>query len=98
MLSRIENFRENFGAVVEALEHMLVMVREKMLLPYHVERWNLMVDTDDSAVFRNLKGFMEKIYERIKNNFPQSLHKVYFMNVGLMGNITEDWNRKDLSF
>lgn len=45
--------------LIEALQHMLVMVREKMLLPYHVESWNLMVDTDDAGVIKNLKEFLE---------------------------------------
>jgi len=94
MLSRIDNFRENKAYLLEALGHMLVMVREKMLLPYHVETWNLLVDTDDAAVFRNLKGFMDELYDMVQAHFPKSLYKVYFMNVGLLDKIADQWNRK----
>ena len=72
---------------------MLVMVREKMLLPYHVERWNLMIDTDDAGVIKNLKEFLEKAYEMIRNHFPMTLDKIYLMNVNMMLDIKEQWNR-----
>ena len=96
MLSRIENLRENEGYILEALTHILVMVREKMLLPYHVEKWNLMIDTNDVGVMKNLTEFMNKMFnEVVRNHFPMTINKVYFMNVSnLLMNFAEEWNRK----
>lgn len=70
------------------------MVREKMLLPYHVERWNLMIDTDDAGVIKSLEDFLDEMYQMIRDTFPMTLHKIYLMNVNIMRKIKEDWNRK----
>jgi hypothetical protein len=94
VINRIEDLKANREFLVEALQHMLVMVREKMLLPYHVERWNLMIDTDDAGVIKNLKEFMEQIYSMVRDHFPMTLNKIYLMNVNMMMDIKEQWNRK----
>ena len=73
---------------------MLIMVREKMLLPYHVEKWNLMIDTDDAGVVKNLEDFLEEMYQMIRDTYPMTLHKIYLMNVNIMNRIKENWNRK----
>lgn len=57
-----------------------------------------MVETDDVGVIKGIQGFLEAMYEMIRDNFPQTLHKVYFMNVNIMNKITDEWNRKNLNF
>lgn len=94
--NKIENIRENKEYLIEALQHLLVMVREKMLLPYHVERWNLMVDTDDAGVVKSLDSFLEDVYQMIRDHFPMTLNRIYLMNVNMTLNIKENWNRKSL--
>lgn len=72
------------GFVLEALDHFLVMVREKMLLPYYCERWNLLIDTNDLGVMKSLEEFLNEIYDNIRTHFAESLERIYLMNVHLM--------------
>lgn len=97
-LSKISEIKANQEYLIEALEHILVMIREKMLLPYHVEKWNLMLDTDDVMAMKNIEGFLQALYDMVRDNFPQSLYKVYLRNVNLMSEINENWNRKRIIF
>jgi L-cystine uptake protein TcyP (sodium:dicarboxylate symporter family) len=92
-LKQIKNFEK---VIIEALNHILVMVREKMLVPYHVERFNLMVDTNDLGVIKNLGDFMDQVYLNIVGNFPQTIQKFYLMNVNFMHDVFEKWNRKGI--
>ena len=93
---RIEQLKGNESFVVEALEHLLILIREKMLLPYYVERWSLLVDTSDSAINSNLNHLLDEVYGFVRNQFPCTIHKIYFMNVSLMSDVVETWNRKFL--
>lgn len=93
-VNKIDNIRENKDYLIEALQHMLVMIREKMLLPYHVEKWNMMVDTDDAGVIKSLDSVLEDIYQMIRDHFPITLNRIYLMNVNMTLNIKENWNRK----
>jgi len=92
-LTQIKNFEE---IIIEALNHILVMVREKMLVPYHVERFNIMIDTNDLGVIKNLEDFLNKLWANLQDNFPQSLQKIYLMNVNFMSDVFEKWNRKKI--
>ena len=68
-----------------------------MLLPYHVEKWNLMIDTDDAGVIKSLEDFLDEMYQMIRDTFPMTLHKIYLMNVNIMRKIKEDWNRRPMN-
>ena len=94
-LSQIKNYEE---IIIVAFNHILVMVREKMLLPHHVEKFNVMVDTSDLGVIKNLEGFLDLLYANIRENFPQSLHQLYLMNVSFMEDVFKKWNRKAIFF
>lgn len=96
-LSKLRNFRESEEALIEALKYILCLVRVKMLLPYFVERWSLLIDTNDVSVLKNIEEFLEKIYSVVRDHFPESVHKIYLLNVNIMGDIGEKWNRKLLS-
>jgi hypothetical protein len=83
-LSRVPDLRDNHEFIIEALNHFLVMVREKMLLPHYVERWNLLIDTNDLGVVKNLDIFLNEMYENVRVHFAESLNKIYLTNVHLM--------------
>ena len=68
-INRIEQVAGNEGYIIEALNHILVMVREKMLLEFHVEKFNLFVDTDDAGVIKSLDKFLERVYQNIRLHF-----------------------------
>lgn len=94
-LSRVPQLKDNEDYILEALNHFLVMVREKMLLPHYVERWNLLIDTNDMGVVKSIEEFLTTLYEDIRTHFAQSLDRIYLMNVHLMQqSILETWNRK----
>ena len=77
------------------MNHFLIMVREKMLLPHYVEKWNLFIDTDDLGAAKNLLDFLVFMYDNVRTHFAQSLDRIYFINVHLMQqSVLESWNRK----
>ncbi len=79
--------------LIEALFHILVMVREKCLLPFHVERFNLFVDASDAAVIKSMDEFLDKVYEKIRLHFAESIFKIYISNIHIMNNLSDQWNR-----
>lgn len=90
-LTQIKNFED---IIMEAINHILVMIREKMLVPYHVERFNIMIDTNDLGVIKNLEDFLNLLWTNLKDYFPQTINKIYLMNVNFMSDVFEKWNRK----
>lgn len=94
-LCKIEAVRENQEFILEALLHFLVMVREKMLLPYYVERWSLLIDVNDVISFKHLQDFLNTIMGAIRRHFASSLHKLYLINLNLLQDkFSDEWNRK----
>lgn len=87
---------ENLEFLLEALEHILVLVREMMLLPYYIEKWSLVVDVLGNKSFKISENIFEKIYERIRDNFPQTIHKIYIFGTFVFQDENYfNWNRKD---
>jgi hypothetical protein len=83
-LGRIDSLKENQDFILEALLHFLVMVREKMLLPYYVERWSLLIDANDAISLNGLQEFLQGLMTTIRTHFASTLHKIYLMNLHLM--------------
>lgn len=94
-LNQIEDLRANEASLLEAFVFIITMVRVKMLLPYHVEKWNLLVDTNDVSVLKNIDEFLNKVYNIIQNHFPQTINKIYLLNVSILDDFSKRWNRKE---
>jgi hypothetical protein len=66
--------------IVEALMHILVLIREKMLMPHHLEKWMMILDTNDCEDLTHLNDLLTAVSEAISFNFPQTLQKVLIIN------------------
>lgn len=93
IVSKLKNVQENMNFILEALMHLLILVREKMLLPYHVERWNLFVDCTGTTELSTGNNIMGQIYESIRANFPMTLGKIILVNAGLAESIAAQFNQ-----
>lgn len=84
IFNKLNSIADNLNAIIEALLHLLVLVREKMLVPYHVERWNLFLDCNGSNELASGKNILGKLYEAIRTNFPQTLERIILLGGGLL--------------
>lgn len=58
--------------LLECFKHVLILVREKMLMPKHIEQWVLIVNSPQS----NHQNILNTFSKEVSNNFPMSLAKV----------------------
>ena len=73
---------------MEAFRHVLVLVREKMLMPHHLERWILVVDTYKEKDTAKIGQILTTIYNEIKSHFPETLDKILILNNDNLPDIT----------
>jgi len=92
ILRKLNNFADNLPFIIEALLHTLVLVREKMLLSYHVEKWNLFVDCTNSNELASGANILGNIYEAIRSHFPMTLEKIFILGAGMMEAIAAQFN------
>lgn len=92
VLSKAKDIQENLPLIIEALMHILVLVRRKMMLTFYIEQWNLFVDCSGSNVLSGGSDILNKVYQAIRDNFPQTLHKVLVYNGGLLEGIDAQYN------
>jgi hypothetical protein len=81
-MGKLSNLEQAKNPLLEALLHTLVLVREKMLLPHHLEKWTLILDTNRSPDLTNINDFFTELSEKISEQFPQTLEKVLIINDG----------------
>lgn len=81
-LSKLKNLEADTDSTSEALSHVLVLVREKMLMPHHLEKWILILDTNNCSDLSYLNDFLLEISQNISDHFPQTLEKVLIINDG----------------
>jgi len=80
--------------LIEAILHMMIMVKEKMLLPYYVEKLNLLIDTSHISLLKKIEEFFSRLWSKVRTHFPATVHKVYVTNVQLLDDVVkEGWNR-----
>lgn len=79
-LKKAENLIQNKEDFLNAAMYLLVLVREIMLLPYHVERWNLVVECSSVSFAHGLLNLLDDLTDLIRTNFPQTLERVYMIN------------------
>ena len=72
------------------------MVREIMLLPYHVEKFNILIDLDETSLLKQFENFAEEMYKNVlKKNFPQTINKIFLLGIRVLGSTPVfKWNRK----
>lgn len=78
--SKVKNLQNQQKGLVEALSHILVLTREKMLLPHHIERWTMIIDVQNAAVQPSIDGFMKAVCTLVNDNFPKSLEKILMLS------------------
>lgn len=89
-LSKLTAVTENKATLTNAMLYLLILVREIMCLPYHVERWNLLIDSSASAYIHGQLEYLAGIEELIRTHFPKSLENVFFFN----STVTSDLGKK----
>lgn len=81
-MGKLQNLDQTKPPLLEALLHVLVLVREKMLLPHHLEKWTLILDTNKAPDLTNINDFFTDLSEKISEHFPSTLEKVLIINDG----------------
>lgn len=95
-LSKSKDLVADTDSTCEAMQHILVLVREKMLMPHHLEKWIMILDTNDCSDLGNLNEFLTVISQTISDNFPQTLEKVLIINDGSLQGEPIVFKRKKL--
>lgn len=89
-LSKLPGIRENQRELKEAMMYLLILVREIMCLPFHVERWNLIIDSSATAFANGQLEFLEELQDLIRTNFPRTIEWVFMFN----SRVTEELSHK----
>lgn len=92
VLKKIKDVSTKIDFIIDALLHMLVMVRERMMLSYYIEKWNLIVDCSGTNSLTSEGNILSKIYQAVRNNFPETLNKVYLLEAGIQAGIEAQLN------
>ena len=64
-LSKLTAVTENKTTLTNAILYLLILVKEIMCLPYHVERWNLLIDSSASVYIHDQLDYLTGIEELI---------------------------------
>lgn len=64
-----------------AIEFIFLMVKRFMLVPYHAEQWNVIIDLADLSAFSIDIGIIKSISDVTKINFMGFLHKLFIYDV-----------------
>lgn len=92
VLKKVKNITQSIDYIIEALYHILVMVRERMMLSYYVEKWNLIVDCSGTNNLTAEGNILSKIYQSVRNNFPETLNSVFLLEAGIMAGVEAQLN------
>lgn len=88
-VKKIDSVKENKEALTNALMYLLVLVREIMCLPYHIERWSLIIEANPSVVAKGTIDWLEEIKDLIRTNFPRTLENLYLFNIGSVEDLSK---------
>ena len=89
-LSKLNAVFENKKSLLDATMYLLILVREVMCLPYHIERWNLLVDCSSIAFAHGQLAFLNDLQDLIRTNFPKTLENIFMFNC----KVTEELGKK----
>lgn len=89
-LSKLNAVFENKKALLDATLYLLILVREVMCLPYHVERWNMLIDCSSIAYAHGQLNFLTDLQDLIRTNFPKTVERIFMFNC----KVTEELGKK----
>lgn len=75
---------------INAMVHVLELIRMKMYLPGHVENNIVIIETDGLSLFKVPLGHLQGIIQTASNNYPESLAKMYILNPSFI--LRTSWN------
>lgn len=65
---------------VNALVFVLILIKKYCLLPFFVEKWDVVLDLGNISAWKIDTGIIKAIINITKNHFVGHLHRLYFLN------------------
>lgn len=81
--TKIEDF-------VDALVFTLDLGKNHCFVPYHVENWHIIVETNDMGFWSFPFDILKKVLEITTSNYQSTLEKLYLMNPSFI--MATSWN------
>lgn len=87
---KIVDYQMDVDHFINAMVHVLEVIRMKMYLPGHVENNIVIIETDSMSLFNVPLGHLQGIISTASNNYPESLAKMYILNPSFI--LRTSWN------
>jgi hypothetical protein len=89
-LNKLIAVTENKQTLIDSTLYLLILVREVMCIPYHVERWDMLIDCSTVAFAHGLLEFLDDLADLIRTHFPRTIEWIFMFN----SSITQELGNK----
>ncbi|CAD8142971.1 unnamed protein product [Paramecium octaurelia] len=79
-VSKISTNIEQLPPILNAICVLLNHIQKFMLVPYHVEKWRIIVDLNDISIFRMPHQIIKRIIDVTQSNYTASLEQLHLLN------------------